>query len=92
MTGSAYVLPVFPQKGGEGMSLQEQRQKAGFSQQSLSDAAQVNIWVIRSYESGKRDINGASLDILCKLAITLGCKISDIITDDGIKKMLEECT
>ena len=74
------------------MSLQEQRQKAGFSQQGLADAAHVSSWVIKKYEIGQRDINGASLETLCKLSIALGCKISDIITDDGIKKMLEECT
>ena len=74
------------------MSLQEQRQKAGFSQQGLADAAQVSSWVIKKYEIGQRDINGASLETLCKLSIALGCKISDIITDDSIKKMLEECT
>ena len=74
------------------MSLQEQRQKAGFSQQGLADAAQVSSWVIKKYEIGQRDINSASLETLCKLSIALGCKIGDIITEDGIKKMLEECT
>lgn len=74
------------------MGLQEERVKAGFTQASLAAAAGVNIRNIQQYEIGKRDVNGASLETLCKLATTIGCRISDIITDENIKSMLKDCT
>lgn len=74
------------------LPLQEQRLKAGFSQGKLAEASGVPKSIIQKYEIGYRDINGASLETLCKLATTIGCRISDIITDENIKKMLKECS
>lgn len=73
------------------MGLQEERVKAGFSQGQLAKASGVNKGMIQKYEIGYRDINGASIETLCKLATTIGCRISDIITDENVKKMLKEC-
>ncbi len=74
------------------MALQEERLKAGFSQKTLADASGVKKRLIQVYEIGQRDVNQASLDTLCKLAIAMGCKISDIITDKEVIEMLKKCT
>lgn len=74
------------------MALQEERLKAGFSQKTLADASGVKKRLIQVYEIGQRDVNQASLDTLCKLAIAIGCKISDIITDKEVIEMLKKCT
>ena len=74
------------------MALQEERLKAGFSQKTLADASGVKKRLIQVYEIGQRDVNQASLDTLCKLAIAMGCKISDIITDEEVIEMLKKCT
>lgn len=73
------------------MGLQEERIKAGFSQAKLAAVSGVNKGMIQKYEIGYRDINGASIETLCKLAVAMGCRISDIITNENVKKMLKEC-
>lgn len=72
------------------MSLQSERQKAGYSQRTLAEASGVSKRVIEKYEQGERDINGAGLEILCKLATALGCTIFDILTNDDLKEQLRQ--
>ena len=74
------------------MSLQSARIKAGFSQRSLADASGVNIRNIQQYEIGARNINGASLDTLCKLASTIGCTLYEILESDELKELLKQVT
>lgn len=74
------------------MSLQSERMKAGFSQRSLADASGVNIRNIQQYEIGKRNIDGASLDTLCRLASTIGCTIYDILENNELKELLKQVT
>lgn len=74
------------------MSLQSERLKAGYSQGKLADASGVNIRNIQQYEIGRRNINSASLEILCKLATTIGCTVFDLLEDEQLKEMLRKCT
>lgn len=74
------------------MSLQEQRKKAKLSQSQLSAVSGVSAWTISAYESGQRDINGASLDTLCKLALALNCKVYDVISDNELRIKLKMTT
>lgn len=71
------------------MSLQEMRKKKGWSQGTLADVTGISVRNIQHYESGYRDINNAKLDTLCTLALSLDCKIENIITDDKLKTKLK---
>ena len=66
------------------MKLKTLRKKAGLTQQQLANKAGVNIQTLRKYEQGTKNINNARLKTILKLAITLNCNISDILTDDTI--------
>lgn len=74
------------------MSLQTERLKAGYSQTKLAAASGVNLRNIQQYEIGARNINGASLETLCKLATTIGCTLFDLLEDEQLKDMLKKCT
>jgi transcriptional regulator with XRE-family HTH domain len=72
------------------MALKEMRKKAGLSQSELAAVSGVKLRAIQVYEIGQRDINGAKLDTLCKLALALNCKVYDIITDEQLKVKLKK--
>ena len=74
------------------MSLQSERMKAGFSQRSLADASGVNIRNIQQYEIGARNINGSSLETLCKLASAIGCTLYDLLESEELKELLKQVT
>ena len=60
------------------------REKNRLSQHDLSVKSGVNVRTIQHYEQGERNINGASLETLCRLSIALRCKISDILSDKDL--------
>ena len=74
------------------MSLQSARLKAGYSQHKLAAASGVNVRNIQQYEIGTRNIDGASLETLCKLATTIGCTLFDLLEDEQLKELLRKCT
>ena len=65
-------------------NLKNIRQSKGWTQQELSNHSNVSINMIVKYENGQRDIDGAGLDILTKLAIALNVKIIDILEDEKL--------
>ena len=70
------------------MSLQNMRMQRGMTQQELAEKSGVVVGVIRHYEIGYRDIDGAKIKSLAKLAMVLGCHISDLVNDDETKRDL----
>lgn len=72
------------------MSLKKQREKKGYTQQELAALAGTKLVTIQMYEYGRRNINGAKLDMLCKLALALDCKIYDILDDEALKIKLKK--
>ena len=72
-------------------NLQNIRQSKGWTQQELSNRSNVSINMIVKYENGQRDIDGAGLDILTKLAIALDVKIVDILEDDRLISNVVKC-
>ena len=65
--------------------LAEIRKSKYLSQNELVRVSGVSRSVITKYESGERDINKASGEILLKLATALGCNIEDLL-ERNIKK------
>lgn len=74
------------------MTLQNMRNKKGYSQSELSAVSGVKLRTIQQYECGQRDINGARLDTLCSLALALDCKVIDIISNDQLRTKVNMTT
>lgn len=72
------------------MALKEAREQAGLSQVQLSKQSGVNLQMIRFYEQGAKDINGAKLKTLLTICVALKCKLEDILTDPEIIELLYE--
>lgn len=60
-------------------NLKQLRQRAGLTQQQLSDLSGVNLRTIRSYEWQQRDISKASGNILLALSKALGVDVVDLL-------------
>ena len=52
------------------------------TQRDLSEKSGVSIHMIQFYEQGVRDINRAEALTVYKLAVTLGCRMEDLLNDD----------
>lgn len=63
------------------MKLQQKRLEAEMTQQQLADASGVNVRIIQYYEQGYRDINGARVVTVKRLADALGCRIEELIEE-----------
>lgn len=74
------------------MNIQIKRQSAGLSQRALADASGVNLRTIQKYEIGEREIDGASLETLCDLALAIGCQLEDILESEALKEKLRQVT
>ena len=72
------------EKGIEDTKLQKLRIAKGFSQKDLSVASGVTLRAIQCYEQRTRNIDSARLNILCALAISLDCKIEDMLEDETL--------
>lgn len=70
--------------------LQTIRQACGLSQSQAAERAGIKFRVYQNYEQGVRDINGAKLETVLKICLALGCRLSDIITDEGTKQILRD--
>ena len=70
------------------MTLQDMRKKKKYTARELGAISGVSYRTIQNLESGIRDINAATLDTLCRLAIALDCTVFDIISDNELKTKL----
>ena len=68
--------------------LKEVRERSGMSQSKLAEVSGVKLHMIQFYEQGYRDIDGARLTTLVKLAKALNCSISDLLNDPDL---IAEC-
>lgn len=71
-------------------NLQRLRQAAGFSQSQMAKAAGINPRVYQYYEQGFKDVSRAQLATLLKICNTLGCRLSDIVTDRETLELLKK--
>lgn len=66
-------------------TLKELRKQKGLSVEELSSLTGVQVSMIRKYEGGFKDINSAAASTVYKLALSLGCDITDIIETEQAK-------
>ena len=71
-------------------NLQRVRIAVGLSQSQLATKAGLPLSTIQKYEIGDRNIDRASLSILCALAEALDVKISEILESEELKIRLEK--
>ena len=72
--------------------LQDLRKAKGLSQSKLANATGISYRTIQQWEIGGRNINNASLSNMIKLAYTLDCSISDLLTDEELIKQCKKVT
>lgn len=72
------------------MALKEARQNAGLSQSQLAELAGISIGMLKHYEQGFKDINGAKLRTLLKICKALNCGLQEIVTDEETLQLLDE--
>lgn len=70
-------------------NLQRLRQAANLSQSQMAKAAGVNQRIYQYYEQGVKDISKAQLSTLLKICNTLGCRLSEIVTDPETVDLLK---
>lgn len=72
------------------MSLKEMRKNAGLTQPQVAELAEINLNMLKFYEQGVKDINGAKLKTLLKICKVLNCGLQDIVTDEETLELLDE--
>ena len=55
------------------------REFRGITQAELAKRADVNFRTLQDYEQGSKNINGARVDTVSRLAKALGCNVNDLI-------------
>ena len=76
-----WLLMNFPER------LSTLRKERGFTQQSLADGVDIHVSQIRRYESGQTQ---PTLDVIRKLAISLGTSADLLVFDDAERNPREE--
>ena len=64
-----------------GAQLKKIRTAAGLTMPQLAELSGVGLDNLKSYETGRRDINIARVDIVKALAQALGCKMEDLLDE-----------
>lgn len=72
------------------MSLREKRNEAGLSQSQLAKKSGISIKNIQHYEAKTRDLDKAKLETISRLALALGCKITDLLNSNELKKLYKK--
>ncbi len=70
--------------------LQEMRQAAGLTQVQLATAVGITKGVLCHYEQGTRNLDGAKVETLAKLAIACKCTIPEILEEEALGDLLEK--
>lgn len=63
---------------------------SGMSQSKFAARVGVNVRTLQAYEQGYRQFDSATLKVLLKTAMALGCRIEDIIEDPECIQLLKE--
>lgn len=58
------------------------RQSCGLSQTQLAEAAGLSLRTLQEYEQGRKNINGAAVTTVMRLAEALSCQIADLIESE----------
>lgn len=68
--------------------LKVMREMRELTQREIAELSGVSFRMIKDYEQGQRDINGAKLLTLLKLCLALRCRLEDIVDDTETLELL----
>lgn len=68
--------------------LKVMREERELTQWEIAELSGVSFRMIKDYEQGQRDINGAKLLTLLKLCLALRCRLEDIVDDTETLELL----
>nr|DAN48696.1 MAG TPA: Helix-turn-helix XRE-family like protein [Bacteriophage sp.] len=70
--------------------LKVMREMCELTQREVAELSGVSFRMIKDYEQGQRDINGAKLLTLLKLCAALRCRLEDIVDDVETLELLRQ--
>lgn len=68
--------------------LKVMREMRELTQREVAELSGVSFRMIKDYEQGQRDINGAKLLTLLKICAALRCRLEDILDDAETLELL----
>ena len=68
--------------------LKVMREMRELTQREVAELSGVSFRIIKDYEQGQRDINGAKLLTLLKICAALRCRLEDILDDAETLELL----
>lgn len=66
------------------------RVNSGLTQLEVATRAGLNPRTYQYYEQGNKPIEGAKLEVLLKICLTLNCKLDEIIDDPEVVEVITE--
>lgn len=63
--------------------LQNLRKQAGLTQRELASRSGVSLRTVQKYEIEDLDIDKATVVVVYRMALVLGCSVEDLISDDA---------
>lgn len=66
------------------------REMRELTQRGIAELSGVSYRMVKDYEQGQRDINGARLLTLLKLCAALRCRLEDIVDDVETLELLRQ--
>lgn len=70
--------------------LKVMREMRELTQREVAELSGVSFRMVKDYEQGQRDINGAKLLTLLKLCLALRCRLEDIVDDTETLELLRQ--
>ena len=70
--------------------LRNVRRSRGLTVRQLSEKTGISFRSLEKYESGELNIDGPKLKTLCKITLVLGCKITDILEDEELVRVVKK--
>lgn len=66
------------------------RVSSGATQLDVATRAGLNLRTYQYYEQGNKPIEGAKLETLLKICLSLNCKLDEIIEDPNLIELIKE--
>lgn len=66
------------------------RVASGRTQLEVAEKAGLNFRTYQYYEQGNKPIEGAKIEVLIKICLTLNCKLDEIIDDPEVVELITE--
>lgn len=93
MNSEKMTTPATKKRGPRNQAktkLKALRVASGLAQLDVAVRAGLNLRTYQYYEQGNKPIEGAKLETLLKICLTLNCKLDEIIEDQNLVEVIKE--